>query len=206
MKWVQVYDCILGKKKLRTNLDVATEECKKVLEEMKKFLKVPKRETPELKVVWELEVTATKVKLKEADTVLAIAIGACYDLFRQLPADDPQVQWDRIVRPELHKNNPWTALNGTKHKGLRMKTFKSLQDCIMFHKLTVFSVDAAERQKSYMMGRLKKPHGMSIKKHVSCFKMMNGCISQLIAYAVRQLTCGCFHQEGECTIQQSHTG
>jgi hypothetical protein len=94
---------------------------------MKKILKVPKRGTLELKVVWELEVTVTKVKLKEADAVLAIAIGACYDLFRQLLVDDPQVQWDRIVR-EVHKTDPWTALNGTKHKGLRMKTFELLQD------------------------------------------------------------------------------
>ena len=84
LKWIQVYDRVLGKKKLRTNLDIATEECKNVLEEMKKFLKVPKRETPELKVVQELEVTATKVKLKEADAVHAIAIGAFYDLFCQL--------------------------------------------------------------------------------------------------------------------------
>jgi hypothetical protein len=87
-----------------------------------------------------------------------------------------------------------------------MKTFELLQDCIMFHKCTVFSVDAAERQKSYMMGSLKKPPGMSIKKHVSHFKTMNGCISQSIAYAARQLTGGCFHREGERTIQQRHTG
>ena len=66
----------------------------------------------------ELEVTVTKVKLTEANTVHAIAIGACYDLFRhQLLMDDPQVQWDRIVR-EVHHNDPWTALDGTKCNGL----------------------------------------------------------------------------------------
>ena len=128
--WVQVYDCVLGEKNLRTNLDVTTKERKKHLEEMKKFLKVPKRETLELKVVQELEVAATKVKLTEASTVHAIATRACYDLFRQLLADGPHVQWDRIVR-EVHKNNPWTVLNGAKNKGLWMKTSKLLQDCNM---------------------------------------------------------------------------
>ena len=88
----------MGKKKLGDNLYIATEERKKVFKEMKKFLKVPKRETLELKVVWELEVTATEVKLKEADAVHAIAIGTCYDLFCQLLTDDPQVQWDRIIK------------------------------------------------------------------------------------------------------------
>ena len=145
---------------------------------MKKILKVPKRKNPELKVVWELEVTVTKVNLKEADAVFTIAIGACYDLFRQLLVDDPQVQWDRIVR-EVHNNDPWIALDEKKIRELRMKTSESLQDCITFHRHTVFSVDAAERQKFYMMGSLKKPHGMTIKKHVSRFETMNGYISLL---------------------------
>jgi hypothetical protein len=49
----------------------------------------------------------------------------------------------------------------------------------MFHKHTVFSIDAVERQKSYMMGSLKKPHRMTIKKNVSHCEMMNGYISLL---------------------------
>ena len=76
LTWVQVYDCILGKKHLCVNLDVATEERKKLLKEMKKFLKVPKRETPENKVARELEVTATKVKLTKASAVHTTTIGA----------------------------------------------------------------------------------------------------------------------------------
>ncbi len=83
------------------------------------------------------------MKLKESTVIHAIAIQACYDLFRQLLADDPQDQWDRIVR-EVHETDPWTTLGRTKIRGLWMKTSKSLEDCITFHKHTVFSVDAAE--------------------------------------------------------------
>ena len=46
LKWIQIYNRVLGEMKLRVNLNVATKERKKVLNEMKKFLKVPKRETP----------------------------------------------------------------------------------------------------------------------------------------------------------------
>ena len=159
---------LLDKKKLRGKLSTASKSLKKALEEVKKFLKVPKKVTPERNVTRKLEVTTTKVKSTKANAVHAVAIGACYDLFRQLLADDPQVQWDRIVR-EVNNNGPWTALDGSKHKGLCMKTSELLEDCIMFHKLTVFSVDAAEQRKSYMMGSLKKPHSMSINKHVSRF-------------------------------------
>ena len=89
LKWVQVYDRVLGKKKLRVPLNVATVELKKLLKDMKKFLKVPKKETAENKVTQELEVAATKVKLVKATGMHAIVIQACYDLFRQLLADDP---------------------------------------------------------------------------------------------------------------------
>ena len=122
---------------------------------------------------------ATKLKLVEATAIHAIAIQACYDLFCKLLADDPRDQWDRIVK-EVHNLDPWTLLDGHKNNGLRMKTSESLEDCITFHKRIVFLLDAAERQKSYMMGSLKKPHKMPIKGHVSCCKRkMNGYISLL---------------------------
>ena len=84
-----------------------------------------------------------------------------YNLFCRLLADEPQVQWDCIV-DNVHTKNPWMGLDGVKHNGLRRKTAKSLDDCIMFHKITVLSVDAAERRKAYMIGSIKKPHQMTI--------------------------------------------
>ena len=103
---------------------------RRLLKNRRRFLKVPKRETLEQKVTQELEVTTSKVKATdEVTAVHAIASGACYDLFHQLLADDPQVQWDHIVW-EVHENNPWTALDGTKYKGLQMKTSELLKDCI----------------------------------------------------------------------------
>ncbi len=74
LTWIQVYICVLGEKNLRVPLDVATVERKKLLEDLKKFLKVPKRKAAENKVTRELEVAATKVKLKEATAIHAIAI------------------------------------------------------------------------------------------------------------------------------------
>jgi hypothetical protein len=90
LKWFQTYLCVLGKKELRAPLDAATVERKKLLEDFKKFSKVPKKEVVENKVTQEVELAATKVKLVEATAIHAIAIQACYDLFRQLLVDDPR--------------------------------------------------------------------------------------------------------------------
>jgi hypothetical protein len=57
-----------------------------------------------------------------------------------------------------------------------VKTAKSLEDCIMFHKITVFTV---ERQKAYMMGNAKKPCQLTIRNHISRCKVPNGYIGHL---------------------------
>ena len=150
VKWILVFLCIMEEKKLGKKLAIISKSLKKVLKELKKHSKVPKKESTEQKAEQELEVTAAQMGSAEAHAKHATANGACYDLFRQLLADEPQVNWDRIVM-EVHNKDPWTGLDGSKHKGLRMKTFKLLEDCIMFHKLMVFTCDVAERQKAYMM-------------------------------------------------------
>jgi hypothetical protein len=178
LKWYQTYLRVLDDQKLRPPLDAATKELKKLQEDVKKFSKAPKRESPEDKVKREEDLAIAKLEPEEALVVHANAIQACYDLFRKLLADDPRSQWDRIVK-EVHESDPWTSLTGQKRAGLRMKTAESLEDCITFHKHTVFTLDAAEWQKSYMMGSLKKPHKMPIKGHVSRCETMNGYISLL---------------------------
>ncbi len=74
--WIQVYIRVLGEKNLRAPLDVATVDRKKLLEDFKKFSKVPKKEVTENKVTREVELAATKVKLVEATAIHAIAIQA----------------------------------------------------------------------------------------------------------------------------------
>jgi hypothetical protein len=71
------------------------------------------------------------------------------------------------------------GLNGKNHKGLCMKTSKLLEDCIMFHKLTGFHCDAAERQKAYMMDSLRKLFSMTVQNHVRCCETLNGYITLL---------------------------
>jgi len=178
LKWFLTYLRVADMMKFREPLDVATKDFKKLQEDGKKLSKVPKKESPGEKVTRESDLSITKLQLVEATAVHATAIQAYYDLYRKLLADDPLSQWDRIVK-EVHESDPWTTLTGQKRAGPRMKTASSFEDCTTFHKRTVFTLDAAERQKNYMMGSLKKPHKMTIKSHISRCETMNGYISLL---------------------------
>jgi hypothetical protein len=178
MKWYFNYLRITVERKSDCKLLACFKTLKRAIEDLKKPSKVPKRESKDQKAERELELAACKVKSEDAYAKHAEAIGVHYNLFRQLLSDKPQVQWDRIVE-DVHNKDPWTGLNGEKHPGLRMKTAKSLEDCIMLHKITVFSVDATEHQKAYMMGSLKKPHQLTVRNHISCCKVLNGYIGHL---------------------------
>jgi hypothetical protein len=51
----------------------------------------------------------------------------------------------------MHTKNPWEDIKDVKHNSLHGKLQQSLMDCIEFHKLTVFTIDAAERLRYYLM-------------------------------------------------------
>ena len=73
----------------------------------------------------------------------------------------------------MHTKDPWEDLRGAQHDGLRRKSIASLWDCIDFHKVTVNSVDAAERQRFYMLCNLKKPAKSIIRSHVTQMETLN---------------------------------
>jgi hypothetical protein len=178
MKWYFNYLRIILERKSDVKVLACADALKRAVEDLKKPSKIPKRESEDQKAERELELAACQEKYDVVCANHAEAISVHYDLFRQLLADEPQVQWDRIV-DDVHNKDPWTGLNGVKHDELCMKSTKSLEDCIMFHKITVFSVDTVERQKAYMMGSLKKPRQLTIRNHVSRCEVFNGYIGHL---------------------------
>jgi hypothetical protein len=99
-------------------------------------------------------------------------VGLVYELFCKGLKEDPELQWDCIV-DDMHAKDPWEDLKGVKRDGLRRKSCTSLWECIDFHKLTVYSIDAAERQRFYMLCNLKKPAKSSIRAHVTRMETLN---------------------------------
>jgi hypothetical protein len=118
--------------------------------------------------LWE----AAEAELKKAGALESVKVGLVYDLFRKTLKEDPELQWDRIIN-DMHGKDPWEDLRGAKHDCLCRKLVASLWECINFHKLTVYSVDTAERQRFYMLCNLKKPAKSIIRSHVTGMETLN---------------------------------
>jgi hypothetical protein len=57
----------------------------------------------------------------------------------------------------MHTKDLWISVNGSSNKDPWVRSWLSFQDCIKLHKLTLFPVDATEKQHFYMQQMVKKP-------------------------------------------------
>jgi hypothetical protein len=137
----------MEKKGYKADLEAASKVTLSTTTALKKLAKAQTREKDPAKAKRLTKVEATKVRLINAKVVESMLVWLAYDLFCKLLRDEPKIQLDQIVT-DMHAKNPWEDFKGIKHNSLHGKLQQSLMDCIKFHKLTSFTVDAAERLNS----------------------------------------------------------
>jgi hypothetical protein len=70
-------------------------------------------------------------------------------------------------------------LQGVSLEGPRGMSCESFNNCIMFHPLTAFPINAAEQEKYYISNVLKKPQGINVHQFVRCVEQLNAYIAQM---------------------------
>jgi hypothetical protein len=78
----------------------------------------------------------------------------------------------------MHDHNAWAGLNGEKHKGKHPHTWVLFKDCLELQKVTIFSMDAAKRQKFYIQQGVQKPQHATVHLHI-LIKVLNGHLGHL---------------------------
>ncbi len=104
--------------------------------------------------------------LQEPQKARDKTVTKSYEQLRNLLSGDVQSQWDRVCC-KMHENDSWAAVNGQVTEGRRPQTWMSFPDCLELHKLTVFSADAAEKQRFYIQQGVRKPQRATVRQHIS---------------------------------------
>jgi hypothetical protein len=86
--------------------------------------------------------------------------------------------WIKIVTEQM-QSDPYVDLQGVSQKGPRGALPQSFNDCMLFHLLTMFPINAAEQEKYYITNVLKKPQRISVHQFVHCVEQLNTYIVQL---------------------------
>jgi hypothetical protein len=116
--------------------------------------------------------------LQEAQKAHDKAIIKSYEQLWNLLSGDAQSQWDRICH-EMHKCDLWAAVNVQVTKGRRPRMWVSFLDCLELHKLTVFSADAAEKQRFYIQQAVRKPQRATVRQHITRMGVLNDYVKHL---------------------------
>jgi hypothetical protein len=87
--------------------------------------------------------------------------------------------WNKIVG-EQTESNPFVNLQGVSLEGPRGKSLhKFFNDCIMFHLLTAFPINAAEQEKYYISNVLKKPQRVNVSQFICRVEQLNAYMAQM---------------------------
>ncbi len=127
-----------------------------------------------------MEIEQTQQMLQEAQKAHDKAIAESYEQLRNLLSGNTQSQWqwDCICR-KMNECDWWAAVNGQVTKSRHLRTWMSFLDCLKLHKLTVFSDDAAKRQRFYIQQSVRKPQRATVQQHISCMGVLNDYVKHL---------------------------
>jgi hypothetical protein len=169
---------IIEKKGLASEIKIAWNAICKVRKEMAPYFQFPQDKSKEAKKLRDDSLNEFKEILK-AKKVTAIAkTQKAYEMFHLFVVGNQQTHWDRIVQ-EMHSKDPWIGVDGSSHKGICIRSWPAFLDCIELHKLTIFPVDAAEKQRYYMVQTIKKPQQVTVHQYMACMGVLNNYLTHL---------------------------
>ncbi len=115
---------------------------------------------------------------RTAKGVKTIATSKMFLFYSNLLSPESKYAWNKIVS-EQTESDPYVNLQGDSLEGPRGMLLNLFNNCIMFHLLTAFPINAAEQEKYHISNVLKKPKCINIHQFVRCVEQLNAYIAQM---------------------------
>jgi hypothetical protein len=107
-------------------------------------------------------------KAKQAQKIAKGAITAAASkmfFYLNLLSPESKYAWNKIISEQM-ESSPYVNLQGDTLEGPRGMWRQLFQECVMFHFLTAFPINAAEQEKYYISNELKKPQCVNVRQFV----------------------------------------
>jgi hypothetical protein len=169
---------IIEKKEMASDTKKAWGAIVEVRREMKPYFEFPESKTEAEKEIWK-QTLSKYIEILKAKKSFAIAkTQKAYKMFCCFNIGNPRTQWDKIVH-KMHTRDPWIGMDGSSNKGPCICSWVSFLDCIKLHKLTIFPVDAAEKQHYYMTQMVKKTQQATVCQYMARMGVLNEFLAHL---------------------------
>jgi hypothetical protein len=120
----------------------------------------------------------TKQAQRTAKGVMTLAASKMFTFYSNLLSLESKYAWNKIVS-EQTESDPYVNLQGDSLEGPRGINCKLFNNCVMFHLLTVFPINAAEQEKYYISNVLKKPQRINVRQFIRRVEQLNTYIAQM---------------------------
>ncbi len=121
-------------------------------------------------------------KAKQAQGIakgaMTAATSKMFMFYSNLLSPKSKYAWDKIVSKQT-ESDLFVNLQGNSLEGPKGTSRELFNDCIMFHLLTVFPINAAEQEEYYISNVLKKPQRINVRQFVHCVEQLNAYIAQM---------------------------
>jgi hypothetical protein len=150
------------------------------------FLNIPKKpassegedDTEDAAVKAKRAYNKAREALNLANEEPANAAKKAFELYNNLLGEDEQTAWQQIVKQQT-ETDTYTDVYGVKHDVAADKDKTSFHECVIFHLLSVFRMDAGEQLRKYVDKVVKKPNRLPIRHHVKRVQELNRYIGHL---------------------------
>jgi hypothetical protein len=112
---------------------------------------------------------------------MAAATCKMFTFYLNLLSPESKYLWNKIVGEQM-ESDPYVNLQGDSLEGPRGMSCKLFNDCVMFHLLTAFPINAAEQEKYYISNVLKKPQRINVRQFVWRVEQLNTYIAQMLCF------------------------
>jgi hypothetical protein len=109
---------------------------------------------------------------------MTAAASQMFVFYSNLLSPESKYTRNKIISKQT-ESDPFVNLQVVSLEGSRGMYCKSFNNCVMFHLLTAFSVNAAEQEKYYITNVLKKPQRVNVRQFVCCVEQLNAYIAQM---------------------------
>jgi hypothetical protein len=113
-----------------------------------------------------------------AKGAMSAAASKMFAFYLNLLSPESKYAWNKILSKQT-ESDPYVNLQGDTLQAPRGMSHQVFLDCVMFHLLTAFPINAAEQEKYYITNVLKKPQRIPVRQFVRRVEQLNAYIAQM---------------------------
>jgi hypothetical protein len=146
--------------------------------EAKEAVEAPNVTEDSMKDGFQADLEKAEQARETAQGTMTAAVNLMFTFYLNLLSPKSKYALNKIVVEQM-ESNPFLNLQGVSMEGPRGMPRESFNDCMMFHLLTAFPINAAEQEKYYISNVLKKPQRVNVRQIVHRVEQLNAYIAQM---------------------------